>query len=702
MPDIFDDIKAGRAGTKQAPGIPPPPTGGDIFDQIRSDKTKASASSSQLNVNNIPVGHMAMTDPSGQLQAVPHGQVVGLMQKGYKIGPPQQQSSPVSAAGEFARGFVPDSSTASSAGGRAVDLAKGLGGLVNPVPDADMRQRIMANAQGKPQSLGDAVQGAVESVPMAGPLTSRLVSGITNSTDQAVRQSAGQFREAGKVKDDPLGKILALSRAGVTGASALNPLASGSVTNINRLEDEGKPKEALGAGATDIAAILAGPKIAKTAANVAQVAKIKALPTAALTPAEQVAKTAAPANILKIHQAAKVTLPDIQEASAGMGQPIQTVEHAVDAVKQAKTNVAIDAQAKLDAQGGGKTLADAPEEYHAKVKALYTMQDHLEDLAKKKSEAIESAAKAGKNVPATRGAAAGVLAKGMAKSAVGGVVGEGINAAIPGAGPVVRAGLDAVGLGMGGKDLAAGMRGLIKPSGVGVADALDSSVAGAFKPQAQTGVSVPQTPIGPDPFASPAGPVDPRVQAQPPAFTRPAPGSAGKVVRPDPAVPQPSEPYVSPRMAKIKAGGAQPETAPQESSAAKAEAKPPLSKKNQASANLAQRQRMGWRLGNDPPTGVKGSLDQFEKQYKGQYTESSSTVDSAGLLKKIGADDVIPRDKVTHIEKAWRAGEKVEPVKLYVDENNNILGADGRHRAQAAVNAGIKKIPIILRRVKSK
>jgi hypothetical protein len=348
----------------------------------------------------------------------------------------------------------------------------------------------------------------------------------------------------------------------------------------------------------------------------------------------------------------------------------------------------------------------------------------------------------------------------MAKSAVGGAVGEGLNAVIPGAGTITRAGLDAVGLGMGGRDLLAGVRGLIKPSGAGIADALDASVSSAFKPpQAGPQGALPQglgqPPAGPDPFAAPAGPVDPRVQTtQPPDVWS---GDSTGAAAPDPfaapvgpanaSAPQPQ--VVPPRpqrvpMWKQDAGAAKPAEPAAETPTVKATeqktTEPTASKeppsgfpkadatssnppRSFATKNAKQMAEYNKNLQmskvreltkglqeslKDNPSAIKKtsptstSLDQFEKQYKGRFTETNGTVNPASLLKKIGAEGVIPRDQVAHIEEAWRSGKEVEPVKLYVDEKNNILGADGRHRAQAAVNAGKEQIPILLRRVRSK
>jgi len=148
-------------------------------------------------------------------------------------------------------------------------------------------------------------------------------------------------------------------------------------------------------------------------------------------------------------------------------------------------------------------------------------------------------------------------------------------------------------------------------------------------------------------------------------------------------MPQASEPYVSPRMAKIQsirqsAVSTQPEPAPSGFPKATSEG---FGREGPPRSSVAKNQRqLGTRVekpaaakppiteeakipSSDLIEGLKSmaekkgvpvkSLDQFEEQYKGRIdSETSSTVDPALLLKKIGAEGVIPRDKVAGIEKA--------------------------------------------------
>ncbi len=543
---------------------PPVAQGGDDWG-VASHIAATASMPEKLTMDNIPSGHLAMTDPSGNLQAVPHTEATGKMKAGWKIGPPAQQDpsairqawnlsviDPLKMAGGFASEtgnaiagvghtlFDPatQEEKASPLGISGTPIARIGKGYVAAVQD-NLEKAKKAGDEGKSvEALGRSISAGL---PLLGPLVGRGMD-------------IGKEVEQGKMSGpDSAGRALSL----------VGQVASGAP------EKSVIPNPLSGAGAV--------------AGDAARVAKIKA--GIALTPAEQLAKTAPTGKIMAVHNAAKVALPEIQRAASGMGQPIQTVEHAIDATKAAKQNLAVETQAKL---GEGKTLDDMSAsqkaEYQKRLKPLETMQDHLEGLQKQKAEALEKSAKA----------------KGPFADS-----------------PVLRAGAKIISpRAVAAGDLLAASRNAAAANGVAASGQIDASVAGAFKPQAPIGMPVPQTPIGQDPFAAPVGPADARVQPQPPAFTRPEPASVGKVTRPAPAIPEPSEPYVSPRMARIKAGEpsigslvddlkdslSKNKPASTEAPAAKAsEPGPPLSKKNQASANLAQRQRMGWRLGNDPP-----------------------------------------------------------------------------------------------------
>jgi hypothetical protein len=85
----------------------------------------------------------------------------------------------------------------------------------------------------------------------------RIGRGIVAGEKQAAGQVKEQFQAAGAATD-PVMKGLGYARAGVTAASMVDPFATGPVTNVNRLSDEGRYKEALGAGTVDALSLLAG------------------------------------------------------------------------------------------------------------------------------------------------------------------------------------------------------------------------------------------------------------------------------------------------------------------------------------------------------------------------------------------------------------------------------------------------------------
>jgi hypothetical protein len=75
--------------------------------------------------------------------------------------------------------------------------------------------------------------------------------------------------------------------------------------------------------------------------------------------------------------------------------------------------------------------------------------------------------------------------------------------------------------------------------------------------------------------------------------------------------------------------------------------------------------------------------------------EKTGAVSARGFLKKVGADENSilngagrtpgeHADSVTYHRGQLRAGTST-PVELHVDESGNVIGADGRHRAMAAI-----------------
>jgi hypothetical protein len=70
-------------------------------------------------------------------------------------------------------------------------------------------------------------------------------------------------------------------------------------------------------------------------------------------------------------------------------------------------------------------------------------------------------------------------------------------------------------------------------------------------------------------------------------------------------------------------------------------------------------------------------------------------------LQKIGAGDpssILQSEAdhatVNHFRERYQNGEPVEPSSIVHDKNGNVIDADGRHRALAAAQAGIDRIPV--------
>lgn len=84
------------------------------------------------------------------------------------------------------------------------------------------------------------------------------------------------------------------------------------------------------------------------------------------------------------------------------------------------------------------------------------------------------------------------------------------------------------------------------------------------------------------------------------------------------------------------------------------------------------------------------------------YTEGSKVVSGSPdqYLRLVGADEksVVkgPEDEATvnHFQQQLRTGKPLDPPELHLDEGNQVIGADGRHRAIAAVREGIGKMKV--------
>lgn len=85
----------------------------------------------------------------------------------------------------------------------------------------------------------------------------RMAKGVVESGREGLNQARQEYQEAAQVHD-PLTRFLMGMRAVNTGIGSINPLTSGTVTNINKLEDEGRSREAIGQGGLDAALLLLG------------------------------------------------------------------------------------------------------------------------------------------------------------------------------------------------------------------------------------------------------------------------------------------------------------------------------------------------------------------------------------------------------------------------------------------------------------
>jgi hypothetical protein len=118
---------------------------------------------------------------------------------------------------------------------------------------------------GMARRLGQTVSGAYHAVvdpattpaektadfvlPSAGKVAVRAAKGFADTEATAGKQMVDQTKKG------------QFARAAVTGASMFDPFATGTVTDINRMEDEGKNREAIGAGLVDGLSLLLGQRL---------------------------------------------------------------------------------------------------------------------------------------------------------------------------------------------------------------------------------------------------------------------------------------------------------------------------------------------------------------------------------------------------------------------------------------------------------
>lgn len=281
-----------------------------------------------------------MTTPQGGLEIVPPTQAANKLKQGYRIGPPQQNGVTSVNAAPPSTDQQPDNSIVGGFLRRALQTAKGVASTANPIPST--------------QELKDSYGFAA--LPGMAPVV-RILQGQYGASKQAVQQ-AGQELHAANNPDpgaDLTTRALQYARPVVTAASALDPFATSSVTNVNQLEDKGQNREAIGQGAFDIGALLAGSKagskvIGKAAAAVAVGPEAEQAITAAVKPAKSVRA--------QFRQAVQTSAGDIAQSGADSLESLRDLASQKrvaaagkmnNALQQAGTSNLLDNQAIGDA-----------------------------------------------------------------------------------------------------------------------------------------------------------------------------------------------------------------------------------------------------------------------------------------------------------------------------------------------------------------
>lgn len=126
---------------------------------------------------------------------------------------------------------------------RVADTVKGVGKFINPLPNEEEQQR-----QVNPQGMGDVLRGGLESMVPGGQYISRLVGGQASAEKEAFGQAKNQFKSGNNLQGI------------ITAASMVDPFATGPVTNVNRLNEQGKGDQATGEGLTDAIMLGMGSK----------------------------------------------------------------------------------------------------------------------------------------------------------------------------------------------------------------------------------------------------------------------------------------------------------------------------------------------------------------------------------------------------------------------------------------------------------
>lgn len=265
-----------------------------------------------------------------------------------------------------------------------------------------------------------------EALPVAG---SMIASG---STAGKKAYSAGFKYGSG----DTRGTAMDLSEAAGHGGAALIPFFGAPAEQSGEEFGQGHIKEGLQSAGLALAPFAAEP-MAKGAG-----AAVDALKPTPRSPLSQIIR---PKNAAAFHEAEQTAAPLVRTAAAERGQPVKTVDDALDNIRQAKQNALIDAQNSLEPGQTVDSLPDfAKKELQEKTEALTTLEQHLTDAKKVAEEA--------KDQP-TRTQAAGRVVAGATKMGAGIVASRFV--------PHGRLGLEMAGVGWGMRDIAGGIKNLV-------------------------------------------------------------------------------------------------------------------------------------------------------------------------------------------------------------------------------------------------
>lgn len=204
--------------------------------------------------------------------------------------------------------------------------------------------------------------------PPAVALT-RVGEGIVAGEKEAASQVKKQFKTA-KESKDPVAKGLDYARAGVTAASMLDPLATGSVTNVNKLEDENRNREAIGAGGFDALTLLIGGRTGRTPSGKTVTNKLAyATGADSIRPLEHI-------------------LPDLKETIAATGKP-QTVGQLATVLQDTMTRLDQQFNKALTLAKGNINTTQIADALEAKARTLPPTAEAQEIGSKLKDAAAE-------------------------------------------------------------------------------------------------------------------------------------------------------------------------------------------------------------------------------------------------------------------------------------------------------------------------